>query len=140
MKRGEGERPYFCASIYEETEKGMTSFPVFPYVRSAQRFSDVPRLTAKDKAAMKAFYEATSKEELVFEFLQQPGEMVFFNNYFLMHGRSKFEDAVAPEDKRHLRRLWLERDSWSGHRSKAMKTYLDNVSRNWRVDKRADSI
>ena len=133
-EEGEGEQPYFCAKIFEETEKGMTSFPVFPYVRSAQRFEEVPRLTSEDKAAMKAFYRATSEGDLIFEFMQQPGEMLFFNNYFLMHGRSNFTDHEDPRDKRHLRRLWLERQSWSGHRSRAMETYLDNVSRNWRSE------
>ena len=133
-EEGEGEQPYFCAKIFEETGKGMTSFPVFPYVRSAQRFDHVPRLTADDKAAMKAFYKATLESDLIFEFVQQPGEMLFFNNYFLMHGRSNFVDHENPQDKRHLRRLWLERGLWSGHRSQAMETYLDNVSRNWRSE------
>ena len=69
--------------------------------------------------------------------MQQPGEMLFFNNYFLVHGRSDYVDHEKPQDKRHLRRVWLERESWSGNRSQAMETYLDNVSRNWRSEKKS---
>ena len=86
---------------------------------------------------MEAFYKATAKTELIYEFMQQPGEMLFFNNYFLVHGRSDYVDHEKPHDKRHLRRLWLERESWSGNRSQAMETYLDNVSRNWRSEKKS---
>lgn len=136
-EEGEGEQPYFYAKVYEKTGRGMTSFPVFPYVRSAQRFEEVPRFTQKDEAAMEAFYKATAKTELIYEFMQQPGEMLFFNNYFLVHGRSDYVDHEKPQDKRHLRRLWLERESWSGNRSQAMETYLDNVSRNWRSEKKS---
>ncbi len=136
-EEGEGEQPYFYAKVYEETGRGMTSFPVFPYVRSAQRFEEVPRFTQEDEAAMEAFHRAAAKTELIYEFMQQPGEMLFFNNYFLVHGRSDYVDHEKPKDKRHLRRLWLERESWSGNRSQAMNTYLDNVSRNWRSEKKS---
>ena len=66
--------------------------------------------------------------------------MVFFNNYFLMHGRSKFEDAQPLKTSVICAVFGWSETPGRSHRSKAMKTYLDNVSRNWRVDKRADSI
>jgi len=40
------------------------------------------------------------------EFLLEPGEMMIWNNYVLLHARTKFDDS--PQHKRDLLRLWLD--------------------------------
>lgn len=133
-EEGPGAPPYYQAKLFTETSKGMTSWAVFPYVHSAQaRFDDVPRLTEQDLAAMKAYEKAKWDESLILRVLQQPGQMLFLNNHFMLHARTEYVDHEQPSDKRHLRRLWLERESWEGARPYAMKTILDNVRANWRT-------
>lgn len=133
-EEGPSEKPYYQAKLFTETPKGMTSWAVFPYVHSAQaRFDEVPRLTEQDLAAMEAYEKAKWDESLVLRVLQQPGNMLFLNNHYLLHARTEYVDHDEPSEKRHLRRLWLERKPWEGARPYAMKTILDNVRANWRT-------
>ena len=37
----------------------------------------------------------------------EPGDLQFVYNHGLLHDRTGFEDWPAPEDRRHLLRLWL---------------------------------
>ena len=57
--------------------------------------------------------------------------MLFVNNHFMMHARSEFKDAEGQENRRHLRRLWLETDDWIGRRPDAMGTLLINARNHW---------
>jgi len=101
------------------------------YIYSAQRYADVPRLSDADRAAVEAFRSTSEDPGLVFRFRQSAGDMLFLNNHFHMHGRSTFEDAADPRERRHLRRLWLESDSWSGCRPRAMQEILENARTHW---------
>jgi len=72
-----------------------------------QNFSPEP-LTAEEEEALRFVDGVRNREELAFPVLLQPGEMVFLNNYELLHGREDFEDGEAAEEKRFLLRLWLQ--------------------------------
>ena len=39
--------------------------------------------------------------------LEQPGDILFLNNWVTFHRRSEFEDHEEPARKRHLLRIWL---------------------------------
>ena len=52
------------------------------------------------------------------------------NTHFRAHGRSSFTDAEDPNERRHLRRLWLKSDAWSAHRPPVMQRIID-TSRHW---------
>lgn len=131
-EEGPGEKPYYKLKLFTETPKGMTSLPIFPYVYSAQeRFPDVPRLTEKDLAAMAAYEKAKWDESLVLRVIQEPGGMLFLNNHYHMHARSTFVDHDDPDQKRHLRRLWLESKAWGEARPPAMSVILDKARTHW---------
>ncbi len=38
---------------------------------------------------------------------QQPGDMLFMNNWVTLHRRSEFEDYPEAERKRHILRVWI---------------------------------
>jgi len=130
-EEGPGEQPYYAAKIFTETPKGLTCLAILPYVHSAQRFDEVPRLTEEDLAALEAYDKAKWDESLVLRVLQEPGNLLFLNNHYLVHARSAFVDHDKPGDKRHLRRLWLESEAWADARPPAMATLLDQVSKHW---------
>lgn len=133
--RGEeqpGEKPYYRSRLVTRLDDGgIASFCITEYVRSAQRFEDVPRLSGEDLTAFEAYNKAKWDASLVVRLRQVPGDMLFLNNHFMMHARSEFKDAEDPKDRRHLRRLWLETDDWVGRRPAAMNTLLVNARNHW---------
>lgn len=133
--RGEepaGEEPFHRARIFSPVEGAVACLDLLPYIRSAQRFPQVPRLTEEDNAAFAAFEKAMWDEELVVRVRQEPGDMLFLNNHYHLHARSTFRDAEELSEKRHLRRLWLESLEWGGQRPKSMENLL-RVSNTWRT-------
>jgi len=133
--RGEeqpGEKPYYKSRLINRLDDGgIACFCLTDYVLSAQRYDEVPRLTQEDLEAFEVFKKAKWDEELVFRLRQVAGDMLFVNNHFMMHARSEFKDAEGQENRRHLRRLWLETDDWIGRRPDAMGTLLINARNHW---------
>ena len=52
-------------------------------------------------------YLDATLEKLAWQFLLAPGEMLFVNNFLVLHARSAFEDYRKKKEKRLLIRLWL---------------------------------
>ncbi len=132
--RGEepaGEEPFHRARVFCPVDGAVACLNLIGYIRSAQRFPQVPRLTEQDLAAFAAFDKAIWDEELVVRVRQEPGDMLFLNNHYHLHARSTFRDADEPSEKRHLRRLWLESLAWQGKRPAAMENLL-RVSNTWK--------
>lgn len=132
--RGEqpaGGKPYYQAPLFTLSEGSVTCFQVIPYVESAQRLEEVPRLADRDREVIDAFKNATWEEELVVRIRQQPGDITFLNNHYHLHARSEYVDAEDLAEKRHLRRLWLETEGWANQRPKAMATLLEVSRSTW---------
>lgn len=77
------------------------------YARTAQRMESCPRLSEAQIEVMAAIDRLSFDESLRFDVQLEEGDMLFVNNYQVMHARSEFEDYDEPERKRHLMRLWL---------------------------------
>lgn len=63
-------------------------------------------LSAAEKAALDAFDAATRREALALRLRLHPGQILFVNNYTVLHGRTAFVDRPGTKP-RHLLRLWL---------------------------------
>ncbi|MEM7170824.1 MAG: TauD/TfdA family dioxygenase [Pseudomonadota bacterium] len=61
----------------------------------------------EELAALTFFEETASRPDMMLTFMLEPGELVFFHNYSVLHTRTAFEDAPNPAERRHLLRLWL---------------------------------
>lgn len=66
------------------------------------------RLTAFEKAAFDFFDATAARPDICLRFVMEPGEMIFYNNWTILHGRTAFENGEHPDQKRHLLRLWLD--------------------------------
>lgn len=77
------------------------------YLRTAQEFPEVPRLTQGQQEAVDLIESLTQDPDVQFTFYMQPGDMQIANNYAVLHARSKYEDFDEPERKRHLLRAWV---------------------------------
>ncbi|MEM7251302.1 MAG: TauD/TfdA family dioxygenase [Pseudomonadota bacterium] len=77
------------------------------YIRSAQRFPDVPRLTKRQEAALDLLAKVLKEPDVALEFDAKPGDVIIASNHSLLHGRTAYEDASDQDARRHMLRLWL---------------------------------
>lgn len=66
-------------------------------------------LTPEQAKALDALDACLNRPDLRVEFDLKPGDMYFINNRWTLHNRTAFEDHAAPERRRHLVRLWLQK-------------------------------
>jgi hypothetical protein len=79
-------------------------------IRSAQRYPEVPRLTAGQIALLDLMDDIFQTPGLPLDMDFQPGDIQWLLNYAALHSRTAFVDHPEPARKRHLLRLWLKRD------------------------------
>lgn len=77
------------------------------HVTLAQRFPEVPRLTALQQEALDLFDELCDDPGFHLSFTMEPGDIQIGNNYSVLHSRTKYVDHDEPHRRRHLLRLWL---------------------------------
>jgi Taurine catabolism dioxygenase TauD, TfdA family len=79
------------------------------YIEMAAKELGVP-LTAREMEALDHFEAVARREDVMLQFMLEPGHAIFFNNCALLHNRTAFEDDDGAGRKRHLLRLWLMLD------------------------------
>jgi hypothetical protein len=109
-RRGEvpvGEKPYFDMPVFNDHADYVSGIYSGTYIRSAQRFPELPRLSDKDNEALDMLDDLANDKELRLDMELRPGDMQFLHNHTCLHDRTAFVDWPEPELKRHLLRLWL---------------------------------
>ena len=76
------------------------------FIEAGATLSGEP-LGASDVAALDCLDSIAHRDEVMIEFLLEPGEAVFYNNLVVMHARAAFENGDSEHARRHLLRLWL---------------------------------
>jgi len=102
-----GQTPFFKLPICRYAEGKLSFFHIPWYVRNAQRHAEVPRLTPEQNELLDLIDELAADPKLHLEMRLEPGEMNLLKNNTALHARTEYEDFDAPEQKRHLLRLWL---------------------------------
>lgn len=77
------------------------------YIELAADESRTP-LGEEELTALDRFDAIARRPDMALEFMLEPGEAIFVNNLTVMHARRGFEDGAAPDQKRHLLRLWID--------------------------------
>lgn len=95
------ERPL----LFHQDGRVILSFSRRPLTGSkvSPRTPGIPSLTEAQAEALDAVHFTAERHALVLN--QQRGDMQFWNNLSIVHGREGFEDSAT--QKRHLVRLWL---------------------------------
>ena len=109
-RRGEvaaGQRPYFEIPVFNWHEGHLSAIYQRQYIDSAQRFADVPRLTAAHREALDLFDALADDPALNMTMEFKPGDVQFVHNHTILHDRTAFVDWPEPDRRRHLLRLWL---------------------------------
>lgn len=95
--------PMFCFQNGYLSVRGGGNF-----VKSAQRFPEVPRLSAAQLEALDLKQQVARENQIAIHL--EPGEIFFAHSHVIMHARTRYEDWPEPERKRHMLRLWLNTD------------------------------
>lgn len=102
-----GEPPYFKFPICRYDQDRLGVLYIGWYIRNAQRFADVPRLTAAQREVLDLIDSIANEPAFHVDMDFKPGDMQFLKNAVILHARTEYEDWGEPERKRHLLRLWL---------------------------------
>lgn len=100
-----GESRAYPKPVFGFCEGQFTGLFSPAYIRSAQQFPEVPRLTEAQEEALELF--GTLADELVLNMTFEPGDIQLLNNHLIYHARTDYEDYPEKERKRLLLRLWL---------------------------------
>ena len=100
-----GKDPYFELPIFHFAEGYFSCGWQNYYIRSAQRFEELPRFTELQVEALEMM--DTLAEELRYDQTFEPGDMQFLHNHVIVHSRTGYDDYPEMERKRHLLRFWL---------------------------------
>lgn len=101
----EGRKPYYQLPVFNFVEGFLTVSWQGGYIRSAQRFPELPRHTPALTEAIELFSKMA--HDLAYHMDFQQGDIQFLHNHVTVHSRTEYEDFPEPERRRHLLRLWL---------------------------------
>lgn len=106
-REDEGDDPYYAMPVLSYHNGLVTARYIRGYIESAQRFPDVPRLTAKQIEVLDLFDSIANEPGMALSFQMEPGDFQLANNFCVLHSRTNFEDWTELADRRHLLRLWV---------------------------------
>ncbi|MFN0163868.1 MAG: TauD/TfdA family dioxygenase [Burkholderiales bacterium] len=106
-EESEGQKPWYVTPTFNWFAGRMFVRYNRTFIESAQRFAEVPRLTALQVEALDLMDELCNDPQLRLDMPFEPGDMQFVCNYAILHSRNDYEDYPEPDRKRHLLRLWL---------------------------------
>ena len=101
----EGKEPWWALPVFNYVAGYLVTSWQGKYIRTAQRFDELPRFTEAQTEALNMITELA--EELCFEMTFERGDVQWVHNHVIIHRRTEYEDWPEPERKRHLMRLWL---------------------------------
>lgn len=77
------------------------------YIKTAQRFEDVPRLSAQQQEALDLVDHICNEPGFQLSFDMQPGDLQIGSNHSVLHSRTQYTDPADPAQQRHLLRVWV---------------------------------
>jgi hypothetical protein len=110
-RRGEvpaGKEPWYTLPMFCFQNGYLSVRGGYLFVKSAQRFPEVPRLTDAQREALDLLQAISAECHLAVRL--EPGDIQFVHSHVILHARTEYEDWPEPERKRHLLRLWLNTD------------------------------
>ncbi len=110
-RRGEapsGKLPYYRGPMFSWQGSQLLCRYNRGYITSAQRFPEVPRLTAPQLELLDLMDSLCADPKLHISMNLERGDMQFISNYTTLHSRTEYDDGPDPDKRRYLLRLWLD--------------------------------
>jgi hypothetical protein len=99
--------PWCRQPIFANHEGHFVAYILRVLIDRAYELPEVPNMTPRQKEALDFLDQVCAEPDLNYRFLQEPGDMLFINNFVNFHSRTAFLDYEDPEKKRRLLRIWL---------------------------------
>ena len=80
------------------------------YIIAGHEIQNIP-LSKLQQASLQSLEEISKEENNTLSYDLQPGDIVFFDNHRILHGRTVFEDYEDENKRRFLLRTWIKFDS-----------------------------
>ena len=109
-KRGEfkeGESPTVFEPIFEYKEGRLRFRYLRNYIDAGHDVQNQP-LSKSQKEALSLLDNLTRDENIILRYDLKPGDMVFSDNHWILHGRTGFEDHDDENLKRQMLRTWVK--------------------------------
>lgn len=103
----QNELPYTEQPIFSFCEGFFAANFLRVLIDRADAHPDCPSLSGEQKEALDFLEAVAARPEMHHTFRQQPGDILFLNNWVSMHRRTAFEDHEAEALRRHILRVWL---------------------------------
>lgn len=107
-----GHPPFIQMPICSTVNGSLRFFYIGWYIRNAQQYAEVPRLTPAQAQLLDLIEAAANDPANYLDMDFKPGDMQFLKNSVILHSRTEYEDEDDPALKRHLLRLWLTAHSF----------------------------
>ena len=108
-KRGEfkdGESPTVFEPIFEFKDKRLYFRYLRDYIDAGHDIQNEP-LSQSQKDALTYLDNLMRRDEMIMRYDLKPGDMVFSDNHWIVHGRTPFEDSDDQNLKRLMLRTWI---------------------------------
>lgn len=99
--------PWCRQPIFALQDGKLVAYILRVLIDRAYEMPELPDMTPLQKEALDYLEEVCADPSLHYEFRQEPGDLLFVNNFVNFHSRTEFEDHDDPEKKRLLFRIWL---------------------------------
>jgi hypothetical protein len=104
---GGNERPWCRQPIFAFEQGHFASAFLRVLIERAAASPDLPDLTPLQCEALDLVESVAAEPGMAVRFTQQPGDLLFLNNWVTYHRRTEFVDHTAPDERRHILRIWL---------------------------------
>ncbi|WP_431907779.1 TauD/TfdA family dioxygenase [Micromonospora carbonacea] len=102
--------PYYTSPIVSYVEGTFSIYAGSKIIFSAQDYPEVPRLTEEQVELLHLLDDIAREPGVALDMDFQPGDIQWLLNYAALHSRTAFVDWPEQGRRRHLLRLWLQRD------------------------------
>ncbi|WP_372369869.1 TauD/TfdA family dioxygenase [Candidatus Uabimicrobium sp. HlEnr_7] len=100
-------KPFCQLPIFSQHDGHFAANIMRVLIFRACEIPEVPDLSPLQKEALEILEKIAHDPRMYIRFTQEPGDILFVNNFITFHSRTEFEDHEALEKKRHLLRIWL---------------------------------
>jgi hypothetical protein len=85
----------------------------------------MPLLSSSQAEALDTVHFTAKKYSV--SIVWEKGDVLFFNNRKILHGRAAFEDSEDCSNTRHFLRLWLQDEELAGSPPACLQTRWDHI-------------
>ena len=104
---GGNEKPWCQQPVFSFCDGHFAASLLRVLIDRAHSHPDLPDLSSAQKEALDLVENLADEPFLHHSFYQEPGDILFINNWVNLHRRTEFEDWPEPDRRRHIFRIWL---------------------------------